>query len=113
MRFSVWPNPQQPWESILEVSRHAEASGWDGIWFADHFMPNADAEPGKPATDPVLECWAVLAALAVAVPRVGLEGVGKREAVPSGRLGGAGGVEDGVPRLLRFGPHGEAHRSVP
>jgi F420-dependent oxidoreductase-like protein len=72
MRFSVWPNPQQPWESILDVSRHAEATGWDGIWFADHFMPNADVEPGAPALDPTLECWAVLAALAIAVPRVRL-----------------------------------------
>ena len=70
MRFSVWPNPQQPWQDILDVGRHAESTGWDGIWFADHFMPMADVEPGKPALDPTLECWAVLAALAVAVPRV-------------------------------------------
>ena len=67
MRFSVWPNPQQPWGSILDVSRHAEATGWDGIWFADHFMPNDGMPPG---TDPTLECWAVLGALAAAVPRV-------------------------------------------
>lgn len=69
MRFSVWPSPQQPWESVLDVSRHAEATGWDGIWFADHFMPNDGTPPGL---DPVLECWSVLAALAVAVPRARL-----------------------------------------
>ena len=72
MRFSVWPNPQQPWESILEAAEHAESTGWDGVWFADHFMPNADDEPGKPSLDPVLECWAVLAGLATAVPLVRL-----------------------------------------
>src|SRR3954453_12497070 len=65
MRLSVWPNPQQPWEDILAIAKHAEATGWDGVWFADHFMPNADD-----VSDPVLECWSVLAALAAAVPRV-------------------------------------------
>ncbi|MBW3537770.1 MAG: LLM class F420-dependent oxidoreductase [Actinobacteria bacterium] len=69
MRFSVWPNPSQPWESILDAARHAEATGWDGVWFADHFMPNAPV--GDPAnTGPTNECWAVLAGLAAAVPRL-------------------------------------------
>src|SRR5918999_2061416 len=70
MRFSVWPNPQQPWESILEAAEHAESTGWDGVWFADHFMPNS--EDGSPADGPTLECWAVMAALAALVPRVRL-----------------------------------------
>src|SRR5215212_5517530 len=70
MRFSVWPNPQQPWESILEAAEHAESTGWDGVWFADHFMPNTD--DGAPADGPTLECWAVLSALAARVPRVRL-----------------------------------------
>jgi F420-dependent oxidoreductase-like protein len=67
VRFSVWPNPQQPWSSVLDVATHAEATGWDGVWFADHFMPNAED-----VSDPVLECWAVVAALAASVPRVRL-----------------------------------------
>ena len=37
------------------------------MWFADHFMPNAADTSG-----PKLECFTVLAALAVAVPRVRL-----------------------------------------
>src|SRR5437763_1461182 len=41
MRFSVWPNAAQPWSEILGVAQHAEATGWDGVWIADHFMPNA------------------------------------------------------------------------
>jgi F420-dependent oxidoreductase-like protein len=70
MRFSIWPNPQQPWESILGAAEHAESTGWDGVWFADHFMPNT--EDGTPADGPTLECWAVVAALAARVPRVRL-----------------------------------------
>jgi F420-dependent oxidoreductase-like protein len=65
MRFAVWPSPAQPFENVLECAKHAEATGWDGVWFADHFMPNAADNGG-----PTLEVWAVLAALAIAVPRV-------------------------------------------
>jgi F420-dependent oxidoreductase-like protein len=68
MRFSVWPNPAQPWSEILGVARHAEATGWDGVYFADHFMPNAP----DPAPGPTIECWSVMAALAASVPRVRL-----------------------------------------
>ncbi|MFN2557757.1 MAG: TIGR03560 family F420-dependent LLM class oxidoreductase [Nitriliruptorales bacterium] len=67
MRFSVWPGPAQRWSSALELARHAEETGWDGVWFADHFMPNTE-DPGGD----ILECWATIAALAVAVPRVRL-----------------------------------------
>jgi alkanesulfonate monooxygenase SsuD/methylene tetrahydromethanopterin reductase-like flavin-dependent oxidoreductase (luciferase family) len=68
MRFSVWPGPHQGWSEVLDLARHAEAAGWDGVWFADHFMPaNGRGERG-----PTLECWAVLAALAARVPRVRL-----------------------------------------
>ena len=62
MRFSVWPNASHGWENILAVSRHAADSGWDGVWVADHFMPNADDISG-----PVLECWTTLAGLAATV----------------------------------------------
>ena len=69
MRFSVWPNPAQPWKGIVEEAQHAEASGWDGVWFADHFMPNAPV--GDPSNDgPTNECMSVLAGLAVATERV-------------------------------------------
>lgn len=67
MRFAVWPNPQQPFEGVLDVARHAEDTGWDGVWFADHFMPNAED-----VSTPVLECWSVLAALAAVTERVRL-----------------------------------------
>jgi F420-dependent oxidoreductase-like protein len=67
MRFSFWPSSAHPWSEILDSSRRAEASGYDGIWFADHFMPNG-ADNGGPCQ----ECFTVLAGLAAAVPRVRL-----------------------------------------
>jgi F420-dependent oxidoreductase-like protein len=65
MRFSYWPGAGQPWEEILRASQHAESTGWDGVWFADHFVPSLGDIGG-----PTHECWTVLAGLAAAVPRV-------------------------------------------
>ena len=65
MRFSFWPLAQQTWDDILFLARHAERTGWHGVWFADHFMPNTeDAEA------PCHEVWTVLSALAASVPRI-------------------------------------------
>lgn len=65
MRFSFWPSPTQPWSEVLFLAGHVEQKGWDGIWYADHFMPNE----GDLST-PWNECWTTLAALAASVPRV-------------------------------------------
>jgi len=62
VRFSVWPSPQRPWSDIRRIVVHGDATGWDGAYFADHFMPDDPA--GQPVDGDVLECWAVLAALA-------------------------------------------------
>ena len=67
MRFSYWPAPTMPWADLLEMSLHVESSGWDGIWYADHFMPNGDD-----TSAPWAESWTTIAALAAAVPRVRL-----------------------------------------
>jgi F420-dependent oxidoreductase-like protein len=67
MRFVFWPGPNNPWHDLLTLARHAETTGWDRIYFADHFMPNAADTSG-----PTSECWTTLAALGAAVPRVGL-----------------------------------------
>jgi len=67
MRFSYWPGAGNPWNELVDVCRHAESTGWDGIWFADHFMPNAADTSG-----PVAEVWTTLAGLAACVPRVRL-----------------------------------------
>ena len=60
----------RPWDDVLELTQHCEETGWDGVYFADHFMPNApDATPQDGDT---LECWSVIAGLAAAVPRIRL-----------------------------------------
>jgi F420-dependent oxidoreductase-like protein len=70
MRFAIWPSPAQPWDRIIELAAHCEQTGWDGVYVADHFMPNS---PGtEPQDGDTLECWSVLAALAALVPRVRL-----------------------------------------
>jgi F420-dependent oxidoreductase-like protein len=70
MRFSIWPSPAQSFDDIHQIAAHCERTGWDGVYFADHFMPNG---PGPEALDGnTLECWSVIAALAAVVPRVRL-----------------------------------------
>lgn len=68
MRFSIWPGTAAPHQYIVELAQHAEQSGWDGVWVADHFMPNREDDN----TGPTAEAWTTLAALAAVVPRVRL-----------------------------------------
>ncbi|MGN6694356.1 MAG: LLM class flavin-dependent oxidoreductase [Aquihabitans sp.] len=68
MRFSFWISTQLTWTDTLDLARHAEATGWDGLWVADHFMPNDDAALDQP----MHEALGLLGALAAAVPRVRL-----------------------------------------
>jgi len=65
MRFSVWPNPGNSWDDVVTIARRAEEAGWDGVWFADHFMPFMVDDTG-----PMHESWTVIAALAASVPDV-------------------------------------------
>lgn len=67
MRFGFWPGPNNSWSDTLALANHAEAGGWHGVWYADHFMPNAEDTSG-----PTSECWTTLAALAASVPRIRL-----------------------------------------
>lgn len=71
MRFSIWPTLGQPWADVLEVTRHAEASGWDGVYVADHFMGDAGGNFGA-VESPMLEATAALPALAMATDRLRL-----------------------------------------
>lgn len=65
MRFSFWPAPSQPYEDVLELAQHVEQTGWDGIWYADHFMPNS-----PDTTTPHQEAWTTLSAIGAVVPRI-------------------------------------------
>ena len=67
MRLSIWPHAGQPYSEVLDVARHAAETGWDGVYVADHFMPNAGTGG---VHDPVLECASLVAALGALVPRV-------------------------------------------
>lgn len=65
MRLSIWSLAPKPAADLIELSQHAEQTGWDGVWVSDHFMPHA-----PDLTRPRLESWALVSALAVAVPRL-------------------------------------------
>ena len=65
MRFSFWPDGNQAWQDILALAQHVERTGWDGFWFADHFMPD-DVDTSEPCH----EVWTILSAVAALVPRI-------------------------------------------
>jgi len=68
VKFSLWPRNNRIPADILEEARTAEASGWHGVWLADHYMP--DTGDTRPARGDAYECWALLPALAAVTERV-------------------------------------------
>ncbi|MGZ4783113.1 MAG: LLM class flavin-dependent oxidoreductase [Oryzihumus sp.] len=68
MRFSIWPSVGQPWHEVVDTVRHAEATGWDRAYLADHFMANS-ADRAEAAA-PLLEATAALSALAALTERI-------------------------------------------
>lgn len=67
MRFSFWMNNRDPIAESLRSGLRAEKMGWDGLWFADHFLPFMAADDG-----PVNEVWGVLCALGQATSKIRL-----------------------------------------
>ncbi len=67
MRFSFWVGNSHDTDEIMRSGTRAAANGWDGLWFADHFMPFQGDVDG-----PVHEVWSVLSAFAVATDDVRL-----------------------------------------
>lgn len=67
MKFSFWPQPTQNFDTMQQLGQHIESTGWDGIWLADHFMPNAED-----TSAPWPEAWVTLSALAMNIPRIRL-----------------------------------------
>ena len=80
----TWTTGSLRWSEVLDVARAAESAGFDALWVCDHLLlpstnaelraragatvhPDAIAEP-----EGYLECFTVLAALAVAIPRLEL-----------------------------------------
>lgn len=68
MRFILWIGTEQTWTDVRRTAEVAEATGWDGIYLADHFMPNE--EPA--GLEPHLEAWTALAGLAAVTERLRL-----------------------------------------
>lgn len=70
MRFSIWPNSERSWVEIRELAHAIEDMGWDGLWYADHYMPNT--ADGATAPGDFHECFSVLSALAAVTTRIRL-----------------------------------------
>jgi len=70
VKFSLWASNSRAWPEVVDLATYVESVGWHGFWLPDHFMSNTvDDSPG---TEPALDCWTVLAAVAVAVPNLQL-----------------------------------------
>ena len=65
MRLSFWPGPAQSFQDVLALAKHVEQTGWDGLWYADHFMAN-----GADTSGPHNEAWTTLSAIGALVPRI-------------------------------------------
>ena len=66
MRFGLFTGMgATTWDTVLNLWRHIEATGWDAACVTDHFMPNTPERTGD-----TMECWTTLAALAAVVPRM-------------------------------------------
>jgi alkanesulfonate monooxygenase SsuD/methylene tetrahydromethanopterin reductase-like flavin-dependent oxidoreductase (luciferase family) len=68
VKFSFWPGNGRAPGDLLEEVRTAEATGWHGVWLADHYMP--DTGDTTPARGDTYECWALLPALAAVTGRI-------------------------------------------
>lgn len=66
--FSIWPSPTRPWDEVRRLAEWADARTWRGLWYADHFMPNAEDDSVQDGD--VLEAWTVLAAVAATTRRL-------------------------------------------
>ena len=70
MYFSAWANSAHPWNEVRDFVRSVEDMGWDGFWYADHYMPNTP--DGETVGGNFHECFSVLSALAATTSRVRL-----------------------------------------
>lgn len=62
MYFSAWANSAHPWTEVRDFVLEIEKVGWDGFWYADHYMPNTP--DGQTISGDFHECFSVLSALA-------------------------------------------------
>jgi F420-dependent oxidoreductase-like protein len=67
MRLGLWIATDRPFDEVLRTAIEADRTGWDAVYLADHFMPQ-----NEPITQPRLEAWTTLGALAVRTEHVRL-----------------------------------------
>ena len=66
MRFAIFTGlGMTTWDSVRDLWRHLDATGWDAACVTDHFMPNTPERTGD-----MLECWTTLSALAAETKRL-------------------------------------------
>ena len=70
MQYSVWPNMRYPTDEVLDLAQWLDDGRWQGMWFADHYMPNTGTTEVDDA--PAHECWALLPAVAAVTTRLRL-----------------------------------------
>jgi probable F420-dependent oxidoreductase len=68
VKVSLWPNLGYPPSDVLELAKQADATGWHGVWLADHYMP--DTGTTETATGDTHEVWGALPAVAAVTQRV-------------------------------------------
>ena len=68
MKVSLWPNLRHAPADVLELAEQADATGWHGVWLADHYMP--DTGTTETAGGDMHEVWGVLPAVAAVTQRV-------------------------------------------
>lgn len=77
MRFGLQINPYQagptgnPWDLVASIARVADASDYDSLWLYDHFLYEGGYS-GHPHSEPVLECFTALGAIASITSRIRL-----------------------------------------
>jgi len=77
MRFGLQLNPYlagatgNPWDSVLAIARVADEGAFDSVWVYDHFLYEGGFS-GHPYSEPVLECFTTLGAIAASTRRVRL-----------------------------------------
>ncbi len=77
MQFGLQINPYSagptgnPWDAVERVARAVDETAFDSLWLYDHFLYEGGYS-GHPVSEPVLECFTTLGAIAAITRRVRL-----------------------------------------
>ncbi len=77
MQFGLQINPYSagptgnPWDAVERVARAVDQTSFDSLWLYDHFLYEGGYS-GHPVSEPVLECFTTLGAVAAITRRVRL-----------------------------------------